>query len=202
LSKNSIAYSFEKQSWLDISGMMRQVLLPVLLALLNTASGFNFPFEAIQLTSTDIGNFTSISFGDPKAPITNTASCRSFPGTPSWPLPSEWSQLNISLSGALLHPSPLGSVCYAGPLQNIDACQNLVVNASTSRAYLDDPLTVLTTWPEGETCDVTLNPVGNCTQGGFSVYVVNVTTVRDIQVAVNFARNSNLRLVIKLVIQG
>jgi hypothetical protein len=40
-----------------------------------------------------------------------------------------------------------------------------------------------------------LNATGKCTQGGWSVYVVNATTVK--QIAVNFARNKNLRLVIK-----
>lgn len=41
------------------------------------------------------------------------------------------------------------------------------------------------------------NPDGNCTVGGYPSYVVNVTTVAQIQLAVNFARNSNLRFVIK-----
>ena len=38
---------------------------------------------------------------------------------------------------------------------------------------------------------------GNCTHGGFPVYAVNVSGVSQIQLAINFARNNNLRLVIK-----
>jgi FAD/FMN-containing dehydrogenase len=38
---------------------------------------------------------------------------------------------------------------------------------------------------------------GDCTLGGFPVYSVNVSNVGQIQLAVNFARNANLRLVIK-----
>lgn len=38
---------------------------------------------------------------------------------------------------------------------------------------------------------------GNCTHGGFPVYAVNVSNVGQVQLAVNFARNANLRLVIK-----
>jgi hypothetical protein len=38
---------------------------------------------------------------------------------------------------------------------------------------------------------------GNCTHGGSPVYAVNVSSVNQIQLAVNFARNANLRLVIK-----
>jgi hypothetical protein len=41
------------------------------------------------------------------------------------------------------------------------------------------------------------DPNGNCTLGGFPSYVVNATNVAQIQLAVNFARNANLRLVIK-----
>lgn len=38
---------------------------------------------------------------------------------------------------------------------------------------------------------------GTCSWGGFPVYAVNVSNVGQIQLAVNFARNANLRLVIK-----
>lgn len=36
-----------------------------------------------------------------------------------------------------------------------------------------------------------------CTLGGFPEYVVNVTSAAQVQLAVNFARNLNIRLVIK-----
>lgn len=37
----------------------------------------------------------------------------------------------------------------------------------------------------------------NCTLGAFPIYTVNVSSVRQIQLAVNFVRNANLRLVVK-----
>lgn len=40
-------------------------------------------------------------------------------------------------------------------------------------------------------------PFGNCSLGGYPSYVVNVTNVAQIQLAVNLARNLNLRLVVK-----
>jgi FAD/FMN-containing dehydrogenase len=43
----------------------------------------------------------------------------------------------------------------------------------------------------------TTNPNATCTRGGYPIYVVNVTTVAQIQLAVNFARNQNVRLVVK-----
>ncbi|CAK7223690.1 hypothetical protein SCUCBS95973_005265 [Sporothrix curviconia] len=125
------------------------------------------------------------------------------------------------MDGGLLHPAPLGAVCYppagnstagnstTGPrpstsadstnlgAYNLTECLRLLFGSFGSRVYIDDPLTVLTSWPQGETCDATLEPQGTCTRGGFPEYVVNVTTVKQVQAAVNFARNENVRLVIK-----
>lgn len=49
----------------------------------------------------------------------------------------------------------------------------------------------------GRTCLPSLEPTGPCTQGGFSSYAVDVSNVAQIQLAVNFARAANLRLVIR-----
>jgi FAD/FMN-containing dehydrogenase len=50
---------------------------------------------------------------------------------------------------------------------------------------------------QGATCIPTTNATGNCTIGGYPTYVVNATNVLQIQAAVNFARNANIRLVVK-----
>lgn len=50
----------------------------------------------------------------------------------------------------------------------------------------------------GLSCLPTSDPTfGNCTQGTYPIYVVNARSVWDVQSAVNFARNLNLRLVVK-----
>lgn len=176
---------------------MRSLLFPSFLALVSRVRSVNFPFESVQLTDADIGNFSAIAFGDTNAVISNGANCRAFPGTPSWPIDDEWSQLNRTLGGALLKPNPLAAVCYNGTSLDTARCQYLIRNGSNDRVFINDPITVFTQWPEGDTCPLSLHPTGNCTQGGWPVYVVNATTVKQIQVAVNFARNKNLRLVIK-----
>lgn len=162
----------------------------------------NFPWESVQLTESDTRNFHAISFGDTRSfdPSISTPQCKAYPGSPDWPLDHEWTQLNASLGGALLKPDPPAIVCYPGPLYDSGKCSYLLTNATTNRFYINDPLTVLTEWTEGDTCHATKTP-GNstCTQGGYPVYVVNATTVKDIQIAVNFARNKNIRLVIKYV---
>lgn len=55
-------------------------------------------------------------------------------------------------------------------------------------------------WPlfEGRSCLPTNeNVTADCTLGGYSSYSVNVSNVAQIQLAVNFARLANLRLVVK-----
>lgn len=160
----------------------------------------NFPFEGVQLQETDIGDFSAINFGDADAASKGSPEprCKAFPGEPSWPRPEEWSRLNASLGGALLKPLPPGAVCFLGPNYDSGKCDYLLNNASSGRFYINDPLSLMTQWPQGQTCVPTANPTnGTCTQGGFPEYVVNVTTVKQVQLAVNFARNKNIRLVIK-----
>jgi hypothetical protein len=172
-----------------------------LVFLADVAHGVNFPFESIQLGARDITDFPAIDYGDTSIvkrwAYGNAPECRAFPGDASWPLDSEWTSLNQSLNGVLIKPAPAGSVCYPGPSYDAAQCSFLVQNASQTRFWLDDPLTVLTQWPLGSPCEATLTPQGSCTQGGYPVYVVNVTTVKHVQAAVNFARNKNLRLVVK-----
>ncbi|GAB1316789.1 hypothetical protein MFIFM68171_06999 [Madurella fahalii] len=150
-----------------------------------------------QLTPHDTAGFDAVAFADTNAAVSRPR-CKAFPGDPSWPDEEEWARLNRTLGGALLKPLPPASVCYrTSPNFDAEACDFLINNASRTSFYFDDPLTVLTQWPQGNTCLLSQRQTGNCTQGGFPVYVVNATTVKHVQAAVNFARNKNIRLVIK-----
>lgn len=164
------------------------------------AGGSEFAYETARLTPQDIGNFVDIGPA-PTAPVTATPApkgkCRAFPGTADWPLDADWKRLNASLAGALLKPLPPGEVCYPGPDYNAAKCTSQVGSQVVAPALFDDPLGFSTKWPTGDPCPVTANPTGNCTQGGYVAYVVNATSVKQVQIAVNFARNRNLRLVIK-----
>ncbi|ORY60056.1 uncharacterized protein BCR38DRAFT_350297 [Pseudomassariella vexata] len=179
---------------------MRSSLALVLLASVTKITCYNFDFESIQLQDEDVDKNPDVAFGEKSTPIAGAeaSACRVFPGTEQWPADEAWTRLNNSLGGVLLKPAPPAAVCYpSSPSYNTAQCNYIVFNASTNRFYINDPLTVLTEWPEGSTCPATLTPKGNCTQGGFPDYVVNATTVKHIQMAVNFARNKNIRLVVK-----
>ncbi|KAK3328745.1 hypothetical protein B0H66DRAFT_822 [Apodospora peruviana] len=173
----------------------------ILLGLFSPVDCYNFPYESVQLQDADVANFSAIAFGDLTKPTnltSNRTTCREFPGSAKWPTENEWSRFNVSLGGALVKPLPPGAVCYPGPNYDSAKCDFLLNNASSTRFYVDDPVTIMTKWPQGETCYPETNPAnGTCTQGGFPAYVVNASSVAQIQAAVNFARNKSLRLVIK-----
>lgn len=50
---------------------------------------------------------------------------------------------------------------------------------------------------QGLTCQVTTDPAQSCTLGAYPAYAINVSTVAQVQLGINFARNNNLRLVVK-----
>ena len=169
--------------------------------LMQPMQAVKFPFETTQLSVADVVTNPSVEFGD-ASHVTDYsgATCKAFPCTEDWPTEEQWSALNGTIDGVLLKPLPLASVCYAGQVYDATRCTYLTTPPSgRAREYINDPLTVLTQWPQGVTCPTSLNSQGNCTQGGFPIYVANVTAVKHIQAAVNFARNKNVRLVIKSV---
>ena len=157
----------------------------------------NFPYEAIQLTQNDIDKFPALNFAVANSEPAEGPKCKSSPGGPDWPTDAEWSQLNDSLEGALLKPSLPASACYSGPTFDSTKCNFVISPPGNTRFFLDDAATTLTQWPAEDTCVATRDPEGNCTQGGFPTYVVNVTTAKHVQAGVNFARNKNVRLIIK-----
>jgi hypothetical protein len=175
--------------------MMRWLVSLVSLA--SVAVCTNFPWEKVKLTEGETFKYPDIAFGDHHGAKYTGPRCKVAPGDPGWPSLKEWKKLNETLGGALLKPVPPGAACYDGPHHDAEQCDFLLTQVRSTRFYSDNPISVLTDWPTGNTCQASRSPVGDCTQGGFPEYVVNASTVRHIQLAVNFARNRHLRLVVK-----
>ncbi|KAJ5288663.1 hypothetical protein N7478_001693 [Penicillium angulare] len=125
--------------------------------------------------------------------------CRLLPGDKSWPSDSTWSQFDEILGGALIKTVPLAASCYPSwPEYDSGKCKYISTNWTVSYEHDADPASIM--WPlfEGRTCLPTaINTTSTCSIGGYSSYAVNVSTVAQVQLAVNFARNANLRLVVK-----
>ncbi|KAJ5613663.1 hypothetical protein N7528_007317 [Penicillium herquei] len=127
------------------------------------------------------------------------AKCRLLPGDKAWPSESTWSELDRVLGGALIKTVPLAASCYPSwPEYDSAKCTDVGDDWEVSYMHAADPASIM--WPlfEGRSCLPTnMNTSSTCTIGGYSSYAVNVSTVAQIQLAVNFARNSNVRLVVK-----
>ncbi|KAF4871702.1 FAD-linked oxidoreductase ZEB1 [Colletotrichum siamense] len=144
------------------------------------------------------------TFGDdPVSPPTQPQArpaCKAFPDDPSWPRDEVWGVLDQLLGGALIPTKPLGGPCYDsqwGARDDIE-CANIIKNSTNANFLSADP--TANYWPifQGRTCQPRNETSGSeCTIGGYPEYAINVTSVAQIQLAVNFARAANLRLVIK-----
>ncbi|TDZ39672.1 FAD-linked oxidoreductase ZEB1 [Colletotrichum spinosum] len=139
------------------------------------------------------------SFQDSSVSQTRHA-CKSFPGDPDWPADALWDVFNSLSDGALIPTKPLGAPCYDSSWGERDSaqCAAILKNVTNASFLSADP--TANYWPifEGRTCQPKNSTSGSeCTIGGYPEYAVNVSTVAQIQLAVNFARAANLRLVIK-----
>ncbi|RAK94981.1 FAD-dependent oxidoreductase [Aspergillus ibericus CBS 121593] len=160
--------------------------------------------EVLACLQPVLGNATALfEFGSNSSAQSLPApgECKVLPGDAAWPSPSTWSLFDQLLGGALIQTVPLAAACYPSwPEYNQAECQSVTDDWTVSylqRASAADPASVM--WPlfEGRSCLPRHLTSGNCTLGGYSSYAVNVSTVAQIQLAVNFARDANLRLVAK-----
>ncbi|KAB5554614.1 hypothetical protein GE09DRAFT_133527 [Coniochaeta sp. 2T2.1] len=169
-----------------------------------------FAAETLQLTDDVLANLTSLNLTDVAAfdfGSSDGASkravqtgCKVFPGDAAWPSSIVWTVLDILTLGALDVVTPLAAPCYDDhpKVRNAAKCASITANwFNDSFMHADDPSSVM--WPlyQGSTCLPTTNSKASCTLGGHPSYYIKATAVFQIQLAVNFARNLNLRLVVK-----
>jgi FAD/FMN-containing dehydrogenase len=105
------------------------------------------------------------------------------PGDPGWPSPKEWAALGESVGGRLVQVQPAFTVCEADA--DSAACTNLLQNL-TDPFYIDQSVNLTQTlgWIDAFTSQP-------------SAYAVLAESSADVVAAVNFAREHNVRLVVK-----
>src|SRR6478752_9256433 len=108
---------------------------------------------------------------------------RARPGDPLWPSPDKWDQLNNAVNGNLIKlESPFAS-CKTSSGKS--TCDDLFKNLKNPYYIGDNPaLTQSSGWLDAW-------------QSEPSVYAVAAKSTDDVVAAVNFARENNLRLVVK-----
>ncbi|CAI6339371.1 unnamed protein product [Periconia digitata] len=131
--------------------------------------------------------------------LIQSSACKVYPEDANWPSDSAWEALNKVTDNRLLtRPSPQASVCYDGPLYDPEKCAELTATWSSSYSHYIDPVEMMSPVAQGMTCmPPNVFDSHNCTRGGFPAYVINATEPKHVQLGVNFARNTGVRLVVK-----
>jgi hypothetical protein len=139
--------------------------------------------------------------GSGSAPNVTASRCKVYPGDANWPSDDAWTQLNELSGGRLIaEPTPLAAVCYPDqPSYDAAKCASYTTPEwQRSYMHMHDPIEMMSPVAQGMTClPPTLYDSHGCTRGGFPKYVMNATEPKHVQLAVNFARNTGVRLVIK-----
>ncbi|TID00391.1 FAD-linked oxidoreductase patO [Colletotrichum higginsianum] len=170
----------------------------------------DIPEQAVQLTDAVLANLTQLeldnislfAFADGQAAAEKRAEpnnkCKTFPGDALYPNELVWKVFDLLTGGALIKTVPLGAACYAGEHYDAEKCQYLLDNWSNSDTHDEHPTSVMSPLYQGATCQPqNAANNGTCELGGFPLYSVKATNVAQIQLAVNFARALNLRLVVR-----
>ena len=132
----------------------------------------------------------------------STQNCRCTSESNCWPSDSEFQTLASKVSQPLVHPIPPATPCYdsaAGDCTDVRAGWFNGVWRSDQSGAAEFPNYETYTFPNGTIQGCYLNTTlgFTCQQGNVPVIGVDARTPSDIQEAVKFAGNRNLRLVIK-----
>ncbi|KAF2258584.1 FAD binding domain-containing protein [Lojkania enalia] len=143
---------------------------------------------------------SSLFLTDSLRSLNGTASrCKVYPGDQTWPSDEAWAKLDgLTDNRLLIQPQPQAAVCYPGLAYDADKCSEITATWGRSYEHMDDPIEMMSPVAQGMTClPPNVFDSHNCTRGGFPMYVINATEPKHIQLGVNFARNTNVRLVVK-----
>lgn len=124
---------------------------------------------------------------------TSTLRCKPKFGSPDWPSPAAWQQLNSSVSGRLVAPTPPGAVCHPSMPEYNNASCSLVTNQWTNTSF--HALNLVST----DYNDLACLPRSDapCNINSYPRFVLPAETVQEVQSAVLFARKTGVRLIVK-----
>lgn len=140
-------------------------------------------------------------------PISSAASsnnrCRCLYGQPCWPNDEAFSKLSQNLSQPLIHPVPAAAACYTNASSS--GCSEVSTNFPNSTWRSDHPGAYqninweiyIETNGTIDACYLNTTLGATCQQGSIPPIGVDARTPQDVQAAVRFARDNNLRLVVK-----
>ncbi|RDH32388.1 FAD-binding domain-containing protein [Aspergillus welwitschiae] len=126
------------------------------------------------------------------------AKCKCSPTDDCWPSADTWNALNSSVNGKLARNEPIARPCYHGPGYSSELCQDISSNWTNNEYLATFPVGY--SYPLVESCppvNAMLAGYPQCDLGNYPVYSVKATTAADVAAGIKFARDHNVRLVIK-----
>ncbi|RAQ65265.1 restculine oxidase precursor [Aspergillus flavus] len=155
-----------------------------------------------NLTQLQLSNISLFQFANESDQPKQSRSdgCKTYPGDVLYPSQSVWRIFDLLTGGALIKTVPIGAACY----QNSDhydyaKCQAILAGWTDDAVHEADPTSAMSPLYQGLTClPQNANVSGaTCEIGGYPTYAVNISSVAQIQLAINFARSTNVRLVVR-----
>jgi hypothetical protein len=137
--------------------------------------------------------------------IDNAAdTCRCLYGEPCWPNEFEFAKLATQLSQPVLHPLPPASACYH-PSASSDSCEDVTAHFTDGTWRSNHPGAMQSINFEAfeshkghiSACYLDTALGIPCKQGSVPPVGVDARSESDVQAAVNFAKQHNLKLVVK-----
>lgn len=161
------------------------------------------PFGRIVVPVAVLATAVGVAFRYGGAGSDNTVTCRVIPGDSTWPEADVWAELSSTLNGKLIANVPIAAPCHdslfgqANALFNQDECDTLRDNWFLPETHLVSPSSPMGYDHSGNSCNPFLAPTTPCTIGAHAVYTINATETVDFQLAIRFATEHNIRLVIR-----
>ncbi|GAP91799.1 putative isoamyl alcohol [Rosellinia necatrix] len=135
-------------------------------------------------------------------PYAHLPPCKVAPSDSLWPTQQDWSSLNASIGNVLLSTSPAASSCYPGnPFGSTDQCSEVIDGWGYSAFHGSLPESVNYPIWANNSC-LPPNATGydesaGCHIGGYPQYIADVTTAEQVAVALRWAAERNVRVVVK-----
>lgn len=126
--------------------------------------------------------------------------CRCYPDDSCWPSSAQWSSFNASLGGKLVATVPIASPChntFPGVSYNAEACA--AIQAGWTDPTLHDVSSSSPMAPifANMSCDPFTGVDAPCVIGAYIPYAVNASNASDYAATLAFAKEHNIRLVIR-----
>lgn len=128
------------------------------------------------------------------------ALCRSFPGDKSWPADKDWDAFNQTVGGRLIATVPIGAVCHdTFPGVEYDAQKCAEVRDLWPKPELHELTThsTMAAFWANMSCDPFTARDAPCSIGTYVQYAVKATGADDYRKTIAFAKQNNIRLVIR-----